>query len=176
MSDTTADATETAEVDEAQASTDTQETSDTEHDGEQAQEADDADGSDWRKNFDPDKAAARIAKIQSENKNLRERAKSAEQKASETEQTVKEKVPALESEVLRLSVALDLGLPKELAERLKGSNREELLADAESLLRLVSTPRPTPRKPIEALRGGGEPEAEPADTDLRKIGERMFNR
>ena len=139
-----------------------------------APEADEDDSADWRKNFDPDKAAARITKLQSEAKNLRERAKKAEEKANgvdEKDQTISK----LERTTLRYEVAFDLGLPKELAMRLQGDSKEEMLADAEQLVRLVGSPKPTQqRKPVEALRGGGQPEQEPEETDTRKIGERMF--
>lgn len=145
---------------------------------EQAPEADEDAETDWRKNFDPDKAAARIAKIQSENKNLRDRAKQAEDKAKgvdERDQTI----TALQAQNLRYEVAFDLGLPRELADRLKGNTKDEMLADAEALVKLVGGPKPAvSRKPAEALRGGGGSagDAEPVETDLRKIGERMFNR
>ena len=140
-----------------------------------APEADEDDGADWRKNFDPDKAAARITKLQSEAKNLRERAKKAEEKATGVDEKDRT-ISTLEKTTLRYEVAFDLGLPKELAMRLQGDTKEEMLADAEALVKLVGTPKPVQRKPVEALRGGGAPEQEPAETDLRKIGERMFNR
>ena len=124
-----------------------------------APEADEDAEPDWRKNFDPDKAAARITKLQSEAKNLRDRAKTAEQKAAGVDEK-DTRITGLEAQVLRYEVAFDLGLPRELADRLKGNTKDEMLADA------------------EALRGGGGAagDAEPVETDLRKIGERMFHR
>lgn len=141
----------------------------------EAPEAESADEPDWRKDFDPDKAAARIAKVQSENKNLRERLKAAEPKAQAASEHEK-KITALEAANLRYEVAFDLGLPKELATRLQGETKDEMLADAEALVKLVGGRAPAQRKPIESLRGGGEPEREPEETDLKKIGARMFNR
>ena len=142
-----------------------------------APEADEDAEPDWRKNFDPDKAAARIAKIQSENKNLRDRARQAEDKAKGADEK-DQRISALEAKTLRYEVAFDLGLPRELAERLKGGTKDEMLADAEALVKLVGSPKATAtRKPSEALRGGGGGgDAEPVETDLTKIGERMFNR
>lgn len=140
-----------------------------------ALEADDDNAEDWRKNFDPSKAAARITKLQSEAKNLRERAKTAEQKAAgvdEKDQTI----TALQATALRYEVGYELGLPRELVNRLHGGTREELIEDAKALVAIVGSPKAAQRKPVEALRGGGQPDQEPAETDLRKIGERMFNR
>lgn len=140
-----------------------------------APEADEDETPDWRKNFDPDKAAARINKLQSEAKNLRERAKQAEQKAKGADDK-DNRISTLEAENLRLAVGYELGLPLELASRLRGANKDELVEDARALVELVGTPKaPTQRKPVEALRGGGQPEKEPEETDVRKIGARMFS-
>jgi hypothetical protein len=58
------------------------------------------------------------------------------------------KLPATELRAARFEVALDKGLPKELAARLQGSTVEEMAADADALLALmrpaVNTPRPDP--------------------------------
>lgn len=140
-----------------------------------APEADEDETPEWRKNFDPDKAAARITKLQSEAKNLRERAKQAEQKAKGADDK-DNRISTLEAENLRLSVGYELGLPLELAARLRGATKDELVEDARALVELVGNPKaPTQRKPVEALRGGGQPEKEPEETDVRKIGARMFS-
>jgi hypothetical protein len=72
-------------------------------------------------------------------------------------------------------VAIDKKLPTELVDRLVGSNREELAADADKLLALVatlsgqSTPPPGGR-PHEVLpSGGGDPTSQLAETDVNKI-------
>ncbi len=130
---------------------------------------------DWRKDFDADKAAERIRKLQSEAKNLRARAKEAEEKAKGADEK-DTRIAALEATNLQYEVGYDLGLPKELVSRLRGSTRDELIEDAKSLLELVKTPTTrTTRKPVEALRGGGEPEQEPDETDVRKLAARMFD-
>ena len=138
------------------------------------QEGKETDAEDWRKNFDADKASERIKKYQSENINLRNRAKEAEKKAEGSDEK-DSKISAQEATILRYEVAFDLGLPKELAARLQGNDRDEMLKDAQSLLELVSNgKRPPSKRPAENLRGGGEPEREPEETDLSKIGARMF--
>lgn len=142
---------------------------------EDAQEADEDDADDWRKNFDPDKAAGRIRKLQSEAKNLRERAKAAEEKVSDVE-TLQRTTADLTAENLRLKVGYSLGLPLALAERLRGSTEEELIADADELVKIAGARPQVTRKPVEALRGGGAPEQEPEERDLDKIGSRMFRR
>lgn len=144
-------------------------------DAEGAQEATEGEAPDWRKDFDADKAADRIRKLQSEAKNLRTRAKEAEEKAQGVDEK-DQRISALEASTLRYEVGYDLGLPKELVGRLNGQTREELIEDAKSLLELVKAPTTRTRKPVEALRGGGEPEQAPEERDLDKIGSRMFRR
>lgn len=164
--DTTVEAPEGAEVEQEMPEPDT----------DAAPEATEDDGPDWRKDFDPDRAAERIRKIQSENKNLRNRAKEAEEKAKGADTLTKEN-GSLAAENLRLTIGYELGLPLALAKRLNGSTRDELLADADELVKIAGAGRPsTTRKPVEALRGGGEPEAEPEERDLDKLAGRMFRR
>ena len=83
----------------------------------------------------------------------------------------------LKATVLQLEVGYELGLPLAIAKRLQGSTREEMLADAESLVELVApAKKPGTRRPAEALRGGGAPAEEPEETDISKLGDRMFRR
>lgn len=143
-----------------------------ETDSQEETEADD----DWRNKFDPEKARDKIRKLNSEAKGLRDRAKAAEEKAAGADKK-DQQITAQEATILRYEVAFDLGLPKELVPRLQGSTKEELIEDAEKLLDLVTpAKRPATKRPAESLRGGGEPEREPEETDLSKIGERMFRR
>ena len=66
------------------------------------------------------------------------------------------RITDLETASLRYEIALDLGLPKEIAARLQGKDRDEMVADAEKLLELLSpTKAPASRRPTEHLRGGG---------------------
>lgn len=155
--------------------TEAAETADTaEESPETPQEGADEGTEDWRSNFDADKAAERIRKIQSENKNLRERAKSAEEKAKGVDEK-DQRITALQAELLRERVGRRLNLPDELVDRLRGDNEEEILADAEKLVAIVSKPTPGGGKPTERLRGGGEPDTEP-EPDLRKIADEIPRR
>ena len=125
--------------------------------------------------FDPDKALEKIRKLNSEASNLRKRAKEAEEKAAGADEK-DTRIKALEAENLRIRVGAKHGLPDELIDRLRGDTEEEILADAEKLLAVVSTKRPPTAKPAERLRGGTAPTTEAEETDVSKLGERMFRR
>jgi hypothetical protein len=71
-----------------------------------------------------------------------------------------------EKNELRLSVALELGLPKELAVRLVGSTEEELRKDGEALKALIPSQSPqTPKRQNTTPTPGGAPVGE---TDEQK--------
>ena len=126
--------------------------------------------------FDPKKALAKIKKQNSELKNLRDRAKQAEQKVEQTSEEKDKEISDLRTQLLRERVGRKTGLPDQLVERLNGDDEESMLADAEALLEVFAKSRPPSSKPHEQLRGGGRPESEPEETDVRKIAARMFDR
>lgn len=143
---------------------------DTTADQTEAPEADDK-GEQW----DPERAKRKIAKLNSEAANLRKRLTEAPK--AEDAAAKDKRITDLEAASLRYEVALDLELPKQVAKLLQGSNRDEMVAHAEELLELFSpAKRPATRRPAEQLRGGGDPEREPDETDIKKLGERMFSR
>lgn len=125
--------------------------------------------------FDATKALDKIRKLNSENKNLRDAKKAAEEKAAGSDEKDK-RVLALEAEVRRVRIGAKHGLPEELIDRLRGDTEEEILADAETLLALVSRKAPPSDRPVANLRGGGGATQEPEETDPDKIAERMFRR
>lgn len=159
--------TETAEVVE-----ETQEVDPTEEDagGDETETA-----TDEGEEFDSARALAKIRKLNSENKNLRDAKKAAEQEA-ETAKGDAGKIPALEAENLRLRVAIENGLPVELASRLQGATEEEVLADAEKLLEFISPKGGPSNKPNLKLQGGGSPAQEPEEVDPRKLAEHIPRR
>lgn len=59
------------------------------------------------------------------------------EKVTSERDTLKGELTPLQTENLRLRVALDKKLPPELIDRLKGSNKEEMESDADELLKLV---------------------------------------
>ncbi len=138
------------------------ETPEVEEEQNPAPEAEESQEDDRSDAWDPERARRKIAKVNSENRTLRERATKAEQKASS--------VDDLTAANLRLEVGYELGLPLAIAKRLQGSTREEMLADAEALVELVSPAKrpPSTTRPAERLRGGGEPDEAP-EPDLHKI-------
>lgn len=96
--------------------------------------------------FDSDRAMRKIQKLNSEARNLRERAQEAEKKAENADELTKTN-ESQASEILRLRVALKHGLPEALVGRLNGSSEEELLADAEELMGLFVAKEPPSRAP-----------------------------
>lgn len=155
---------------------DAQEAPDTEQDPVDTEVVEEQDDSDADESFDAREALKKIRKQNSELKSLRARAKEAEQKANQSTEEKDRELSMLKSELLRTKVGAKTGLPEQIVERLKGDTEEEMLADAESFLEVVSPKRPPSQKPAEALRGGGRPAEEPEETDLSKIAERMFDR
>lgn len=89
---------------------------------------------------------------------LKESEKTELQKLSEQLEAEKEKRTALERESLRARVALAKSLPAELADRLQGETEEELAADADKLIALVTPPTGPPR----ASQRQGASESSPA--------------
>lgn len=126
--------------------------------------------------FDAERAKAKIAKVNSEAKSLRDRLKELEplakqaQEAADARKTADERAAerisaaearAIEAEqrALRLEVAAEQGLTPQQARRLVGTTREELEADAADLL--ASFPAapaqeatPVNGRPKERLRPG----------------------
>ncbi len=139
----------------------------------------DADSDDKGEKFDSDKALGKIRKLNSENKNLRDRATKAEQ-AAEANKDSGEKVTALEAENLKLRVAVKHGLPESLMKRLSGTTEEELLQDAEELLEMFGKDggRPPSGQPREQLRPGSGNSNDAGDptADLDKFAEDVFRR
>lgn len=134
--------------------------------------------------FDKDRALAKIRKVNAEAAALRKRLKELEplaEKAQELEDANKSDTEKLterlsaaekraaeaEAKLLRLEVAQEKGLTLAQAQRLVGTTKEELLADADELLSAFGATQPkTPpaKAPREALKGGGLPADEPEDS------------
>lgn len=109
--------------------------------------------------FDAARAMDKIRKANAEAKSLRDRAKAAEDAQANAEQKAKDlesaaaRIPDLEAQLLRERIARKIGLPDALVDRLRGTTEADVLADAESLVALV-TPKPKPGRPVESLLPG----------------------
>lgn len=152
--------------------------------------------------FDADRAKAKIAKANQEAANLRKRLKELEplalkakeledanksetEKLSEDRDTHKGRADKAEASLRKLTAAFDAAPEgatpaqiRQVAKRLTGDTDEELQADAEELFELVGArgkPK-VPVKPTEALRGGGDPDEAPEETDPRKLAELISRR
>lgn len=95
---------------------------------------------------DMEKALEEIRKKNSENRNLRERTKKAEAEIKDLSE-YKSKYEQAQARILRMEVAHEFQLPAELAARLQGNTREELMEDAEALMKLFQTRRVPASKP-----------------------------
>lgn len=119
------------------------------------------------------KAALRKANKEAEEtrrklKELEDRDKSESEKLTERIAVAERRAVEAEANALRLQVSAEKGVK---ARWLSGSTREELEAAAEEYLAdhpPANGNGPAPAKPVEDLRGGGEP-AEGPEPDLRKI-------
>lgn len=102
-----------------------------------------------------------LRKKNRENQNLRKRVKDAEETAKDVD-TLKADNQRLATENMRLTVAVNHGLPMELAKRLVGQTVEEMEADAADMLKLFAKSVPAssrPRenlKPVHAVQQGAE--------------------
>ncbi len=102
-----------------------------------------------------------LRKKNRENQNLRKRVKDAEENAKDVD-TLKTDNKRLTMENMRLTVAVNHGLPMELAKRLVGATVEEMEADAADMLKLFAKSVPAssrPRenlKPVHAVQQGAE--------------------
>lgn len=113
-----------------------------------------------------------LRKKNSENRNLRKAKKAAEAKAAENADQAK-RVPELERENLYLRVALENGIPLEIAERLRGETAEELTEDAEKLLSFFTPDGPPSGTPKERVRKR-ETASEEREETVDDIAKRMF--
>lgn len=100
-------------------------------------------------------ATAHIKELEAKLKAYEDRDKSEAEKTAERLAKLEEDSKTGTAKAMRYEIALDKGLPKALAERLQGSTREELEADADELLKLVGEQKPASPKPDPSQGHGG---------------------
>lgn len=158
---------------------------------------DEQNGPEWDDDFDADRARELITKLRGETKAAKANGLTEEQQeqlneyqllreASQTEaeriqaelESVREQagqVPTLTAQNMRLQVAVDKGLNAQLAARLQGSTKEELEADADTLLGMLA-PQPGAQQglrpnPAQGTSGAGAPSIEDQIAAARKAGD-----
>lgn len=129
-------------------------------------------------------AEANAKKLREQLQRIEDKDKSEVERLTEQVATATKERDAAVSRADRLEVAVTKSLDEgqsaritSAAKRLTGTTREELEADADEFLAAFAQPaRPRPLgKPSEALAAGsGDPEADSEETDIKKLGERMF--
>ena len=136
--------------------------------------------------FDKDRAMATIKAQREQEKQLKaqlkdyERLKAEEQKRVEAAMTETEKLQKqtaelaaqnarLQGDILRRDVIAETGLPAVFADRLKGETKDEMLADAKELLKVLPAEKPKPPH----LNNTSPNNANTAETDTQKR-ERLF--
>jgi len=109
-------------------------------------------------------------------KQIEDAGKSEIERLTEQQRASEARAAEAESRALRLEVAAEKGLTPVQAKRLVGSTREELESDADELLATfksededASAATGLQRRPREVLRAGARPQAEPEETDPRKL-------
>jgi hypothetical protein len=120
-------------------------------------------------------------------KDYEDKDKSESQRLQEAAEDAKSRAQKAETLYQRFQVAMDrapdhasLTQIRAVAKRLSGESEEDLESDADELYELVApapaaepdeadTKRSLPSKPRENLRGGGDPEDEPEETDPDKL-------
>ncbi len=124
----------------------------------------------WEKQAKANKdAARRLAEI--------EKSQESEQQRLERERDeARQQAESNGGELARLRAAMKYGLAEDDLDLLGTGTPEEIDERAKRLAdRLgTATKKPATRRPSESLRGGNDPEREPEETDLRKLGARMF--
>jgi hypothetical protein len=103
-----------------------------------------------------DKATAKVQEFENAKKTDQEKLADERDELKTKATEANEKAATAEADALRVRVALEKKLPAELIDRLRGTTKEELEADADALLKLV--------KPAEAVDfDGGIRKPAPAD-------------
>ena len=116
------------------------------------------------------KDKAELEKLRAEEQKRIEAEMSETERLSKQAQEAQARAAQLEAELLRRDVITETGLPPVLAERLKGSTKEEMLADAEALKKALPLTKVAPHiQPNNPANG----EKKETDAEMR---ERLFGK
>lgn len=123
---------------------------------------------------------AQLKKYQDKDKTETERLTEARDEATTRAAKAEESFRSMSVAIDRAPAHATLKHVRMVAKRLRGDSEEELEADADELFDMLApapkekdepAPRKVAGKPRERLRGGGDPEEEPEETDPRKLAE-----
>lgn len=109
-------------------------------------------------------AIARLEKFEDAQRTDEERRERELEKLRETVEQERKRREAVERDLLVNSVADEVGLPKDLAGRLRGADRDELLADAKELKALLAPEGP--RKPAPVPEAGAGKKAKRTTAEM----------
>jgi hypothetical protein len=134
------------------------------------------------------KANREAAALRKERDDLAAKAKDAEDakkddltKAQEANAELQSKLDAALGRVDRLEIAIEKKLTVKQANRLSGTSRDELEADADDFLADLGGDKaddkktPPSRQPRESLRGGGDPTEDTDPIDPKKIADEIYD-
>ena len=93
------------------------------------------------------KDAKELEQLKAEEKKRAEAEMTEAQKAQKRAEEAEARAAKLEADAMRRSVADEVGLPATLTDRLKGATREEVLKDAQELLKTLPTLKVAPHIP-----------------------------
>ena len=77
------------------------------------------------------------------------------------------KIAAQELSSMKVSVALEKGLPYQMAERLTGANREEITSDADAMVKLIGNTKKAP--PLGSSEPNGASKSDPTATAYKSL-------
>ena len=77
------------------------------------------------------------------------------------------KIAAQELSSMKVSVALEKGLPYQMAERLTGANKEEIEKDADAMVKLIGNTKKAP--PLGSKEPSGDNKANPTATAFKTL-------
>ena len=116
--------------------------------------------------------SGRLKKYEDQNKTEAQRLQEAAQESRTRAERAEANLRRREIAEERAPEHATLAQIKAVAKRLAGESDEDMEADADELFSLLAPepPKPrTPSRPKERLRGGGEPDEEPEESDPRKL-------
>lgn len=121
---------------------------------------------------------AKLKEIEDKDKTEAQRLQEARDEAANRAAKAEEQARSLSIAMERAPTHATLAQVRAVAKRVRGESDEDMESDADELFELLAPapkddapPRKVAGKPRERLRGGGDPEEEPEESDPRKLAE-----